>query len=126
MWQTMIIAKMQPDHAPRVADIFARYDATEMPLQIGVASRSLYRFHDLYVHLIDFTRPSAEAMAVAQQLSSFRAVSEELKPYINPYDPNWRSPQDAMAARFYHWAPPGTGAEAREDGVAASSASNGR
>lgn len=105
----MIIARMQPQHASQVADIFARYDATEMPHQIGVASRSLYRFHDLYVHLIDFSRASEEAMATAQQLPSFRAVSEELKAYINPYDPNWRSPRDAMAARFYHWTASQTG-----------------
>ena len=103
MSQTMIIAKMQPDHASQVAEIFARYDATEMPYQIGVTGRSLYRFHDLYIHLIDFARPSDEAMGIAQQLPSFRAVSEELKAYINAYDPNWRSPRDAMAARFYNW-----------------------
>jgi hypothetical protein len=122
MSQTMIIAKMQPDHAAQVAEIFARYDATEMPHQIGVASRSLYRFHDLYVHLVDFARPSDEAMRSAQQLPSFRAVSEELKPYINAYDPHWRSPRDAMAARFYHWTASG-GAQILENGAIASSAS---
>jgi cyclase len=42
-------------------------------------------------------------MRVAQSLPAFRAVSEDLKPYIEPYDPNWRSPQDAMARPFYHW-----------------------
>ena len=105
MSQVMIIAKMQPDHAPHVADIFAKYDATEMPYQIGVTSRSLYRFHGLYVHLIDFADGAAQSMGTAQQLPSFRAVSDELKPYIDAYDPNWQSPRDAMAARFYHWAP---------------------
>lgn len=47
MSQVMIIAKMRPQDAPQVADIFAKYDATEMPYQIGVTSRSLYRFHEL-------------------------------------------------------------------------------
>src|SRR3954453_2668683 len=117
MSQTMIVAKMQPGYASQVAEIFGRYDATEMPHQIGVASRSLYRFHDLYVHLIDFDRPAAEAMRTAQQLSSFLAVSEELKPYINAYDPNWRSPRDAMAARFYHWTAARAGSQIFEDGV---------
>jgi hypothetical protein len=42
-------------------------------------------------------------MQIAQSLPAFRAVSEDLKPYIEPYDPHWRSPQDAMAQRFYHW-----------------------
>ena len=108
---------MQPAHASQVAEIFARYDATEMPYQIGVTSRSLYRFHDLYVHLIDFARPSGEAMGIAQQLPSFRAVSEELKPYINAYDPNWRSPRDAMATRFYHWTASQTGDPISEHGA---------
>jgi cyclase len=42
-------------------------------------------------------------MQIAQSLPAFRAVSEDLRPFITAYDPNWRSPQDAMARRFYHW-----------------------
>ena len=103
MHQTMIIAKMAPADADDVAAVFGRYDATSMPHEIGVRNRSLYTFHDIYVHLIDFDRPPAEAMRIAQSLPSFRAVSDELRPFIEPYDPNWRTPQDAMARRFYHW-----------------------
>ncbi|MGY1605892.1 MULTISPECIES: TcmI family type II polyketide cyclase [unclassified Geodermatophilus] len=103
MHQTMIIARMNPGDADRVADVFARSDATSMPQEIGVRHRSLFTFHELYVHLIEFDRPPAEAMRVAQSLPSFRSVSEELRPYINAYDPGWRSPQDAMARRFYEW-----------------------
>jgi cyclase len=99
----MIIAKMAPADADDVAAVFGRYDATSMPHEIGVVNRSLYTFHDIYVHLIDFDRPPSEAMRIAQSLPAFRAVSEDLKPYIEAYDPNWRSPQDAMARRFYHW-----------------------
>jgi 8-oxo-dGTP pyrophosphatase MutT (NUDIX family) len=99
----MIIAKMDPRDADDVATVFGRYDATSMPHEIGVRHRSLFQFHGIYVHLIGFDRPPSEAMRVAQSLPDFRAVSEELKPYIEAYDPNWRSPQDAMARRFYHW-----------------------
>jgi hypothetical protein len=101
--QTMIIAKMAPSSAEDVAAIFGRYDATSMPYEIGVQRRSLFRFHELYVHLIEFDRPAPEAMQIAQSLPTFRAVSEDLKPFITAYDPNWRSPRDAMAQRFYHW-----------------------
>jgi hypothetical protein len=101
--QTMIIAKMAPADADQVAAVFGRYDATSMPLEIGVRQRSLFRFHELYVHLIEFDRPAPEAMQIAQSLPAFRAVSEDLRPFITAYDPNWRSPQDAMARRFYHW-----------------------
>ncbi len=103
MHQTMIIARMTPADAPRVADVFARSDATSMPHDIGVRHRSLFTFHELYVHLIEFDRPPAESMRVAQSLPTFRSVSEELRPYIEAYDPGWRSPQDAMAHRFYEW-----------------------
>ena len=101
--QTMIIARMAPADADKVADIFGRSDATSMPQEIGVRARSLYRFHELYVHLVDFDRPPAEAMRIAQSLPAFRAISDELRPYIEAYDPNWQSPRDAMAQRFYHW-----------------------
>jgi len=99
----MIIARMAPADADKVAEIFGRSDATSMPHEIGVRNRSLYQFHDLYVHLIDFDRPASEAMRVAQSLPAFRAVSEDLRPFIEAYDPAWRSPQDAMARLFYHW-----------------------
>ena len=103
MHETMIIAKMAPADAADVAAVFGRYDATSMPHEIGVRHRSLFEFHGLYVHLIGFDRPPADAMRVAQSLPSFRDVSQDLKPYIEAYDPNWQSPRDAMARRFYHW-----------------------
>lgn len=103
MHQTMIIAKMSPADAHDVAAVFGRYDSTPMPYEIGVRHRSLFQFHGLYVHLIEFDRSPHEAMRVAQALPAFRAVSEDLRPYIQAYDPNWRSPADAMAQRFYHW-----------------------
>lgn len=99
----MIIARMAPTDADAVASVFGRYDATPMPYEIGVQRRSLYQFHGIYVHLIDFDRPAQEAMKIAQSLPDFRAVSQDLRPYIEAYDPDWRSPQDAMARRFYHW-----------------------
>jgi cyclase len=101
--QTMIIAKMAPSDADEVAAIFGKYDATSMPHEIGVRTRSLFRFHELYAHLIEFDRPVPEAMRAAQALPAFRQISEDLRPFITAYDPNWRSPQDAMAQRFYHW-----------------------
>ena len=103
MHQTMIIARMAPADADEVAEIFGRSDATSMPREIGVRNRSLYQFHELYVHLIDFDRPASEAMRIAQSLPSFHSMSQDLRPFIEAYDPGWRSPQDAMARRFYHW-----------------------
>src|SRR3712207_8608392 len=92
MQQIMIVAKMRSEDAPAVAEIFTRSDATSMPHEIGVKARSLYRFHGMYVHLIDFARPASDAMRTAAHLPSFRAISDELRPYIEAYDPNWASP----------------------------------
>ena len=106
MQQIMIVAKMRAQDAPTVAEIFARSHATSMPHEIGVTSRMLYRFHEIYVHVIDLGCPAVEAMQTAQGLPSLRAVSEELKPFIEAYDANWHSACDAMAIRFNHWVPP--------------------
>ncbi|WP_165956124.1 TcmI family type II polyketide cyclase [Streptomyces hainanensis] len=55
------------------------------------------------------------ALTEIDQTALFSAVTKwtrraeraaDLRPYIDPYDPQtWRSPADAMARRFYHWAP---------------------
>jgi hypothetical protein len=95
---------MTPGSEPAVASIFGRSDATSMPLEIGVRERSLYAFHELYVHVIDFDREVGDAMRTALTLPAFRAISEELQPHIAAYDPQtWASPRDAMARCFYHW-----------------------
>ena len=105
MNRTLIVARIRPDAESEVARIFGASDATGLPVEIGVRERSLYRLGELYVHLIDFDRPAAEAMATAPGLPAFREISAQLEPFVSPYDPdNWRSPQDAMARRFYHWA----------------------
>ncbi len=106
MQQIMIVAKMRSEDAPAVAEIFSQSDATSMPEDIGVTGRSLYRFNGIYVHLIDFARPAADAMRTAAKLPSFRTVSDDLRPYIEAYNPHWSSPADAMADRFYHWESP--------------------
>lgn len=111
MNRSLIVARMAPGSADSVAAIFGRSDATALPQQIGVAERALFRFHDLYVHMIEFD-PSIESvddsMRAAAQLPAFRAISEELRPHITAYDPEtWRSPRDAMATCFYRWTAPG-------------------
>jgi hypothetical protein len=105
--RTLIVAKMMPGSESEVASIFERSDATSMPLDIGVRERSLFAFHELYVHLIDFDREVGDAMRTALTLPAFRAISDQLQPHIEAYDPQtWASPRDAMARCFYHWAAP--------------------
>lgn len=111
MNRSLIVARMTPGAENTVADIFACSDTTSMPHEIGVRERALFTFHELYVHLVDFDREVEDAMHTAQRLPGFRAISEQLSPYVSAYDPHtWRSPRDAMARCFYRWSSSASGA----------------
>ncbi|MFY1636347.1 TcmI family type II polyketide cyclase [Solwaraspora sp. WMMB335] len=103
MDRSLIIAKVVPDAEQQVAEIFAESDQTELPGLAGVRHRSLYRLHDLYVHLIETDDIGPDAIAAARRHPEFDRVSGRLARYISPYLASWRSPRDALAHRFYHW-----------------------
>lgn len=103
MHRTLIVARMEPSETSAVAQIFAESDATELPNVLGVSQRSLFRFHDLYFHLVECE--STPDFDEARRNPLFREVSRRLEPHIRPYDPNWQKPQDAMATAFYTWSP---------------------
>lgn len=110
--QLLIVARMRPESAPRVADLFAASDESELPAALGVLRRDLFCYHDLYFHAVEFATDSAPAMARARHREDFRQLSAELEASIAPYDPStWRSPADAMARRFYGWTTTGGRAE---------------
>jgi cyclase len=105
MHSTLIVARMNPDSADNVARIFSDFDATDMPDLMGTRRRELFMFHGLYFHLQDFdSETGGNAIEHAKNHPLFVKVSDDLRPYIDAYDPaTWRSPADAMAKRFYHW-----------------------
>ncbi|GAA2718206.1 TcmI family type II polyketide cyclase [Micromonospora olivasterospora] len=109
MDRSLIVAKVVPTAEDRVAEIFAESDATELPRLVGVRHRSLYRLHDLYVHLLETERPADGAVEGVRGHPEFLRVSDRLRPYISPYLPTWQSPRDAMARCFYRWDAPGEG-----------------
>lgn len=104
MEKTLIVARMRPGSEQDIARIFAASDATELPRRIGVQSRTLFRFHDLYMHLIEAEQPLSAAVDGGREDPLFREVSKNLAPFVSAYDPGtWRMPSDAMAKAFYHW-----------------------
>ncbi|SCG45279.1 TcmI family type II polyketide cyclase [Micromonospora halophytica] len=103
MDRSLIVAKVVPTAEARVAEIFAESDATELPRLVGVRHRSLYRLHDLYVHLLETETPTQGAVEAARGHPEFVRVSERLRPYVSPYLPTWREPRDAMARCFYRF-----------------------
>lgn len=106
--QMLIVARMAPHFADTVSALFAASDAGELPRKLGVTRRSLFRYQGLYVHCVEFAGDHREAMRLARDEPEFQRLSDQLRPFVTPFDPvTWRSPADAMAERFYHWAPAG-------------------
>jgi cyclase len=110
VYRTLIVARMKPESAPHIADIFATSDQGELPQLVGVTGRSLFQFGDVYLHLIEADRPPGPAVAEVAGHPEFREVSKRLSVHIDAYDPlTWRGPQDAMAREFYRWERGATG-----------------
>ncbi|MFG3323443.1 TcmI family type II polyketide cyclase [Streptomyces sp. NPDC048171] len=105
MHSTLIVARMAPGSSADVADLFAAFDATDMPHRMGTRRRQLFAFNGLYFHLQDFDEDNGgELIQGAKDDPRFVRISDDLTPFIDPYDPaTWRSPADAMARRFYRW-----------------------
>lgn len=113
MDRTLIVAKVDPAAEARVAEIFAESDATELPHLAGVRHRSLYRLHDLYLHVLETELPGQNAVAAARAHPEFDRVSAALRAHIQPYLPTWREPRDAMARCVYRFDAPGLSAGGR-------------
>ncbi|MBQ0965523.1 TcmI family type II polyketide cyclase [Streptomyces sp. RK23] len=105
MHSTLIVARLEPGASAHVADLFADFDATEMPHRMGTRRRQLFHYRGLYFHLQDFDEDNGgELIEAAKTDPRFVGISNDLKPFIGAYDPaTWRSPADAMATRFYAW-----------------------
>jgi len=108
MHSTLIVGRMNPESSLEVAQLFAAFDDTDMPQRMGTRRRELFSYNGLYFHLQDFQHNDGrERVSDARTDPLFIKISEDLKRYIGAYDPQtWKSPADAMAARFYHWQPP--------------------
>ena len=105
MHSSLIVARMEPGGGDDVAQLFAEFDGTEMPHKMGTRRRQLFHFRGLYFHVQDFDEnDGGERIEDAKTDERFVRISEDLKPFIQPYDPaTWRSPADALATRFYSW-----------------------
>ncbi|MFE4638938.1 TcmI family type II polyketide cyclase [Streptomyces sp. NPDC056773] len=107
MHRALIVARMAPQSAPDIAELFAASDAGELPHLVGVTRRSLFQFGDVYMHFIEADRPPGPAIAEVTGHPEFRELSDRLTAYVSPHNPEtWRSPKDAMAQEFYRWERP--------------------
>jgi cyclase len=106
MHQTLIVARLKPGRAAQVAEAFAASDRTALPHLVGVSSRTLFTFHDLYFHLISSDRDPRTALPEVRRNPLWTEINEQLADHVVPYDPEWSKPSDAMASEFYHWSAP--------------------
>ena len=106
MYSTLIVARLDPPDSGAVARLFEEFDRGELPGLMGTRRRELFHYRGLYFHLQDFAdEGGGSAIEETRSHPSFVQISDDLKPFITAYDPTtWRSPKDAMATRFYHWA----------------------
>ncbi|WP_107122678.1 TcmI family type II polyketide cyclase [Streptomyces dysideae] len=103
MYRTLIVARMDPGDAGAVAEAFARSDQTELPRMLGVHGRALFRFHDLYFHLVESRNEIAAPLDRVREHPLFTGLSSELARFVSPFSPDWQGPRDAMAQCFYTW-----------------------
>lgn len=103
MHRSLIVARFDPRDSEAIADIFRESDQTELPHLLGASSRTLFRFHGLYLHLVEADHEIGPGVNEMRDHPLFAEINAKLSPYIKPYDPNWKSPADAMATPFYTW-----------------------
>lgn len=102
--RSLIVARMRPGTEEDIAGVFSESDRGALPGLVGVRARTLFRYGDIYLHLLEGERPLGPAVQAAKGNPAFREVSERLEPFVTPYDPKtWRGPADAMAQEFYRW-----------------------
>jgi len=101
--RTLIVAKLDTQEPGRIAEIFGESDATELPHLIGVSRRTLFTFHGLYFHLAEADEDISPNLYKARSHPLYEDIHVKLAEHLQPYDPNWKEPKDAMATPFYSW-----------------------
>jgi hypothetical protein len=102
--RTLMIARMEPGDAGRVADLFAASDASELPHRLGVRHRQLFHLHGVYAHLIEAEPGLPERLRAARQDAEFVEIRSAVDRLVTPWSPDgWRGPLDSRATPFYRW-----------------------
>ncbi|KDN22649.1 TcmI family type II polyketide cyclase [Amycolatopsis rifamycinica] len=105
-YRALMVLRMDPDDADQVAAAFAEHDRTSLPGELGVTRRTLFRFHDLYFHLIEAEDDIMPSLHAARGNPHFRKVNDEVGQYLTPYSADWSELKDSQAEVFYSWENP--------------------
>lgn len=96
-----MVMRMDPADAQDVAGIFAAHDETGLPREIGATGRYLFRFHDLYMHLIEADQDVISKLPQYRDHPTFKQTDESLTRFLRPYSTDWRQLKDSQAEIFY-------------------------
>jgi len=102
-YRALMVLRMDPADAERVAKAFADHDETNLANEIGVTRRTLFRFHDLYFHLVEADDDIMARLYAARDDPRFQAVNDEVGKYLTPYSTHWSELKDSKAEIFYSW-----------------------
>lgn len=103
MHTTLIVARHLPGSEDAIARLFAESDGTGLPEEIGVHTRKLFTFHDVYIHLVESPGPIGHAIDKAHANPVFQQISTALDAYVRPFEGRWGNAERASAKQFYEW-----------------------
>ena len=107
MFRLLMVRRWNRSDADRISRIFHQHDKeTDLPEVIGVTRRTLFGFHDLYLHLVEGEDDFQERLYAAVNDQRFRVIDDQLAKILAPYIPNAPSMAQAQATPFYEWKRP--------------------
>lgn len=104
-FRMIMVRLMEEGTQPALAAAFSRHDATGFGEQIGVAHRSLYSYHGIYLHLVEAESDLRPVLASQRDNPVWRTVDKEVTSLLSPVDPRFPSMPQAQASCFYTWDP---------------------
>lgn len=103
-YRALMVMRMKPENTDAVAELFAEHDKGDMPRAVGLSRRTLFRFHDLYMHVLEAETDMMDKLYEARNRPDFRSINSALDTQLQRYDPqSWRELKDSMALPFYSW-----------------------
>jgi len=112
-FRNVIVCRLAPGSEDKVGPVFAYYDRTTRPQDLGVVGRILLSYDDLYLHVIE-RKEDPEVSGQRRGLPAFQAIAEAIAPYVTPYPSYWQNPSHSVAKHFYTWLPEGQVSPDRE------------
>lgn len=112
-FRNVIVCRMVPGSEDKVGPVFAYYDRTTRPQDLGVVGRVLLSYEGLYLHVIE-RKEDPEVSGQRRGLPAFQAIAEAIAPYVTPYPSYWQNPSHSVAKHFYTWVPEGEVSPDRE------------